>query len=64
MKRQRVPYAKRSVWYAIAALSIVLIAVCVLAGYQVHHLQNQVNNLNKTVGDLYTTIVTSPNQGK
>jgi hypothetical protein len=61
MKRQRVPYAKRSVWYAIAALSIILIVVCVLAGLQINHLHNQVNALNNTVALLYKT---SANQGK
>lgn len=45
MKRPRAPYAKRSVWYAIAILSVVLVAALVVAGYEINHLRTQVNGL-------------------
>ena len=45
MRRQRVPYAKRSAWTAIAILSAVIVVVAVIAGYEISHLQNEVNGL-------------------
>jgi hypothetical protein len=53
MKKPRVPYAKRSVWIAIAILSLVLVVGFGLAGYEIHHLQNEVNGLNNAVATLY-----------
>jgi uncharacterized protein YoxC len=64
MKRQRPPYAKRSVWYAFAVLSIVLVVVCVAAGYEIHHLQNQVNGLNGQVNSLYRLLTQLSRQSK
>ena len=52
MKRPRAPYAKRSVWAAIAVLSIVLVAGFAITGYEIHHLQNEVNGLNNSVATL------------
>jgi outer membrane murein-binding lipoprotein Lpp len=49
MKRQRSPYAGRSVWYVVAVLSVVLVAGFVVGGYEIIHLRTQVNNLNATV---------------
>jgi DNA-binding transcriptional regulator of glucitol operon len=49
MKRPRVPYARRSVWVVIAVLSIVLVVGFVIAGYQIHHLQNEANGLQNQV---------------
>ena len=46
MKKPRVPYAKRSVWTVIAILSLVLVVGFGLAGYEINHLQNEVNGLN------------------
>jgi hypothetical protein len=43
MKRPRVPYARRSVWAVITVLSVVLVIGFVIAGYEIHHLQNEVN---------------------
>jgi type III secretory pathway component EscU len=43
MKRPRVPYARRSVWTVITVLSVVLVIGFVIAGYEIHHLQNEVN---------------------
>ena len=64
MNRQRVPYARRSVWAAIAVLSIVLVAGCVIAGYEINHLHNEVNTLNNTVAALYQITSKSAQQGK
>lgn len=64
MKRQRPPYAKRSVWYAFAVLSIVLVVVCIYAGYEIHHLQTQVNTLNDQVSSLYKLLTQLTHQSK
>lgn len=53
MKKKRVPYAKRSAWIAIAILSLVLVVGFGLAGYEINHLQNEVNGLNNAVATLY-----------
>jgi len=52
MTRQRAPYASRSVWVAVVVLSIVLIVGGAIAGYEIHHLQTQVNGLNSSVSQL------------
>jgi hypothetical protein len=49
MKRPRVPYARRSVWTVISVLSVVLVVGFVIAGYEIHHLQNEVNSLQQQV---------------
>jgi outer membrane murein-binding lipoprotein Lpp len=56
MKRQRVPYARRSVWTVIAILGVVIVAGCVAAGYEIHHLQSQVNGLQDQVNGLQLII--------
>jgi hypothetical protein len=53
MKKPRVPYAKRSVWTAILILSLVLVVGFGIAGYEINHLQNEVNGLNNEVATLY-----------
>ena len=64
MKKQRAPYARRSVWYAIGILSVVLVAVCVVAGYEINHLrtqadglQTQVTRLQHEVTQIYSSIL-------
>lgn len=52
MKRPRAPYAKRSVWNAVAILSVVLVAACVVAGLEINHLRNQINGLQTQVNSL------------
>jgi len=52
MKRPRAPYAKRSVWNAVAIISAVLVVACVLAGLEINHLHNQVNSLQTSVNNL------------
>jgi outer membrane murein-binding lipoprotein Lpp len=58
MKRQRAPYARRSVWLAIAVLSIVLVAGGVAGAYEIHHLQSQVNGLNSQLSSVHQEVVT------
>lgn len=57
MKRQGVPYAKRSLAYFVAALAVVLVVVCVVAGLEINHLHNQVDGLNNQLNSFYTTIL-------
>jgi hypothetical protein len=59
MKRRRAPYASRSVWIAIAVISIVLVAGGLVAGLEISHLKNQVNGLQYVVGQLYQKSVSS-----
>ena len=53
MKRPRAPYARRSVWVAIAILSAVLVVGGAIAGYEINHLHNQVNGLQGQLAFLY-----------
>lgn len=55
MKRPRAPYARRSVWTVIVIMSIVLVVGFAAAGYEIHHLQNEVTGLQNTVADIYKT---------
>ena len=56
MKRQRSPYATCSVWSVIAVVSIVLVAGCAAAGYEIYHLQSEVNGLQSQVNGLYPQV--------
>ena len=56
MRRQRVPYANRSVWYAVAILAFVVVIGFAGAGYEINHLRTEVNNLNVKVNSLSHTI--------
>jgi hypothetical protein len=60
MKTPRAPYARRSAWIAIAVLSMVLVLACVVAGYEINHLRNEVNGLNGEVSLLYRAILNKP----
>lgn len=51
MKRQRAPYL-RPLWNAIVVLSIVLVIGLVGAGYEIHHLQSQVNGLQSQINTM------------
>jgi hypothetical protein len=55
MNRRRAPYAKRSVWTVVVIMSIVLVVGFAVAGYEIHHLQNEVTGLQNTVADIYKT---------
>jgi hypothetical protein len=64
-RKRRPPYASRSVWIVIVILSIVLVVGGVLAGYEIHHLQTQVNGLQLTVKTLAVRLYEATlNQGK
>jgi high-affinity nickel permease len=52
MKKQRAPYARRSVWYAIGILSVVLVAALVIGGYEINHLRTQTNGLQTQITEL------------
>ena len=56
MRRQRAPYAKRSVWYAVAILAFIVVVGFAGTGYELNHLRTEVNSLNVTVNSLKATI--------
>jgi outer membrane murein-binding lipoprotein Lpp len=62
MKRQRVPYARRSVWIAIAILGAVLVVGGAIAGYEINHLHNEVNGLQSQVNSLYQAVLQLANK--
>jgi hypothetical protein len=64
MKRSRAPYARRSVWVAIAVLSIVLVVGCVVLGYEINHLRNEVNGLQSQVNTMYQAVLRGSQQSK
>jgi hypothetical protein len=53
MKRPSAPYARRSVWIACAILAAVLVVVSAIAGYEINHLHNEVNQLQSQMTLLY-----------
>jgi hypothetical protein len=57
MKRQRAPYAKRSVWIVVAVLAVVVVVGCVVAGYEINHLHNEVNGLQNEVTTIYEMLL-------
>ena len=57
MKRQRVPYATRAVWPVLAVLAIVLVIGGAVAGYEIHHLQTDVDGLKNQVSVLYQALL-------
>ncbi|HVA06460.1 MAG TPA: hypothetical protein VNG12_06965 [Acidimicrobiales bacterium] len=61
MKRPRAPYARRSVWVAIAILSGVFVIGAAIAGYEINHLHNEVNTLQSQLAFLLQTVL---NAGK
>ncbi len=52
MKRQRAPYAKRLVWYAVAILAFVVVVGFAAAGYEINHLRSEVNGLSARINSL------------
>jgi outer membrane murein-binding lipoprotein Lpp len=56
MPRQRAPYARRSVWTAVAVLAVVLVAGLVIAGYEINHLRNEVNGLQSKTDTLQASV--------
>jgi hypothetical protein len=49
---RRGPRATRSIWNAIAVLAVVLVLGFVAAGYEIHHLQTEVNSLQSQVNTM------------
>ena len=69
MSRQSAPYARQSVWWVIAVLSVLLVAGFVAAGYEINHLRTQVNGLQyqldqlgKEVASIYQVVLKSVGQ--
>ena len=58
MRRRRVPYANRSVWYAVAILTFVVVIGFAGAGYEINHLRTEVNGLNVKITALNQAIST------
>jgi hypothetical protein len=54
MKPKRAPYAKRWVSFAVVGVAIVVIAGFAAAGYEIHHLTNEVNGLQTHVTNVQT----------
>ena len=63
MKKPRAPYAKRSVWTAIAVLSVVLVAGLAIVGYEINHLNNEVNGLQNQVSSLLQALAAIGTEG-
>ena len=57
MKRPRAPYARRSVWVAIAILSGVFVIGAAIAGYEIHHLNSEVNTLQSQIAFLLRAVL-------
>jgi hypothetical protein len=53
MKRPRAPFAKRSVWIAVAILAAVVVVGGAIGGYEINHLHNEVNGLQSQVTALF-----------
>ena len=54
MKPKRALYAKRWVSFAVMGVAIVVIAGFAAAGYEIHHLTNEVNGLQASVKGVQT----------
>jgi outer membrane murein-binding lipoprotein Lpp len=52
MSPQRVQYARRSVWYLVAILSIVVVVGFAATGYEINHQRNEINGLHSQVQQL------------
>lgn len=46
MSPKRAPYARRSVWYLVAVLSIIVVIGFAATGYEINHLRTEVNGLH------------------
>jgi hypothetical protein len=57
MPKKRTPRALRQIWTAIAILYVVLVAACLVGGYEIIHLRHEVNGLQGHGGQ--TTLQTS-----
>jgi hypothetical protein len=57
MKRPRAPYAKRTVWIAVAILAAVIVVGGAIGGYEINHLHSEVNGLQGQVTTLYQALL-------
>lgn len=58
MARRRNPYAMRSVYYVVAALSAILVIGLAIGGYEINHLRTQVSGLQLQLNTLSHTVTT------
>jgi hypothetical protein len=56
MSRQRAPYAKRSVWYAVLILAVVVVVGFAGAAYELNHLRTEINSQGVRINDLESTV--------
>jgi cell division protein FtsL len=54
MEHKRDQHAERWVWFALIGVAIVVIVGFVAAGYQIHHLTNEVNGMQAKVKAVQT----------
>ena len=52
MSPQRVPYARRSVWFLVALLSIIVVIGFAAAAYEINHQRTEINGLHAQVENL------------
>lgn len=64
MTKQRAPYAKRTVWNAVVILAAVIVVGGAIAGYEIHHLQSEVNGLHGQVTTLYQVMLQQIHKSK
>ena len=51
-QRRRAPWAKRSVWNVVIALSVIVVAGFAVAGYEINHLRTEVNGMHAQIQTL------------
>jgi hypothetical protein len=57
VKGKRAPYARSSVWYAVIALSVVVVVAFVVAAIEIVHLRSQVHTLQNQVSSAYLLLL-------
>jgi hypothetical protein len=62
--RKRAPYARSSVWYAVIALGILVVAALVVASIEIIHLRSQVHTLQQKSAQLSFIYLKLLAQGK
>ena len=64
MPKKRTPRALRQIWTVIAILSVILVAACLVGGYEIIHLRHEVNGLQGHGGpSTLQTSVLAPSSG-
>jgi hypothetical protein len=63
MPKKRMPQPLRRIWTVIAILSVVLLAACLVGGYEIIHLRHEVNGLkgNANQNNLQTSVLVPSN---